>query len=161
MNQGGAPTNRRTWLIILFAMVMTIPIYGVLCYFMMQGKTWPPKTPPNFATVRLMVSIMAVAELAAAVAFLQLKTWGRLGEERNQLMSPQEFQTNSIISMALAEACTIMGLFLFFSGNPIENFAYYALGTLAVHIGFILPKGLKYWAAWEAAQEPQAPSPFS
>ncbi len=164
--QQGSP--KMTWVIIVFAMAMSVLIYGLLCFFLMQSRT--PPSGRSLATMRPIVSAMAVLSLVAAIGWLQWKTSGRIGDtpavlgDRSSaaLMEPGEFQTQSIIALALAEACSIYGLLLFFLGAPITEYAVFAAGSLLVILLYILPRGLKYWAARENAEKHSGQnSPFS
>jgi hypothetical protein len=97
-------------------------IYGLLCFFLMQR----PHTAERkiAATMRPIVSAMAVLKPGSRdwVAAMEDKRKDRrhatvLGDRSSAaLMEPGEFQTQSIIALALAEACSIYGLLLFFLG---------------------------------------------
>ena len=113
---------------------------------------------------------MAILALVASVAWMYVKTNGKIGDgstygvAKAELMSPSEFQTNSIVALALSEACTIYGLTLFFIGVAIKDFVPFAVGTVLVDLFYILPCGLKYWSNWEReqkAKEQPTNSPFS
>jgi len=96
---------------------------------------------------------MAVAMLVASVAWLRFRVDGKMGGEGRELMlSPDQFQTDSIVSLALSEACAIYGLLLFFLGAPLREFALFGLGTPMVNFFFILPRGLAFWSAWEKSE---------
>ncbi len=158
---------RRTWLIIVLAMAASVVIYAVPCVFMMQSRTASGSSLP---TMRPMMYGFAVISLVAAVGWMQWKTSGRIGDAPTiagrsstaTLMEPGDFQTQSITSIALADACSIYGLVLFFLGAPITEFAVFAAGALLVILLYILPRGLKFWAAWENAEKQSGQnSPFS
>ncbi len=165
-------TNRQTWLIIFAAIVGSVAMYGLVCFFIAQGRTAhaqsAPKPPAD--VLRWMFTAMAVVTLLASIGWMYLKTNGKIGDVSTfgaftvQVMSPSEFQTQSIVALALAEACTIYGLALFFMGASIRDFAPFAMGTVLVDLFFILPRGLKYWSSWEQKQKSEAQgasSPFS
>jgi F0F1-type ATP synthase membrane subunit c/vacuolar-type H+-ATPase subunit K len=163
--QGSA---KMTWIIILFALVMAVLSYGVLCFFMSQNRTSP--TGNSLATMRPLMYALAVVSLVASIGWLQWKTSGRIGEMPGVvgssyaavLMEPNEFQTQSIVALALAESCSVYGLVLFFLGAPITEFGVFAAGSLLVILLYILPRGLKYWAALENGQKQSGQnSPFS
>ena len=108
--------------------------------------------------------------LVAAVAFMQMSIARKIGWEARVLaepvkpiavMEPGEFQAFSIISMALSEAGTIFGLLLFFLSGETLPFLYFAAGTLAVNLLFILPRGLKYWSNLAAGEKEESETPFS
>ena len=88
--------------------------------------------------------------LVISVAWLRFRVDGRIGGEgRDLVMSPEQFQTDSIMALALSEACAILGLLLFFLGAPLKELAFFAAGTLLVDFAFILPRGLQFWSAYE------------
>ena len=149
--------TKQSWLIILGALAVSVLIYGLLAY-LLQNSPQPRAISPQLPTLRVVVTLAALGALAASMAWLHFTTQGKMGTPN--LMTPGEFQTQSIVAMALAEACSICGLLLFFLGNTLIQFAPYIAGTLLVFGLWILPFGLRYWAAWEAAQQPKAPSAF-
>jgi len=150
---------RRTWISILVALAFGALMYGLLAFFIEHGKA-PRVVSASLPTMRIMMTLFAVAELGASVAWLQFATQGKMSDSGGTILTPGEFQTQSIIAMALAEACSISGLLLFFMGNTLRQFMPFIAGTLAVFFLFILPKGLRYYAAWEKSQRPKPPSPF-
>jgi hypothetical protein len=159
MNPQPVPT-KQSWLIILGALAVSSLLYGLMAYFIENGKT-PRTVSPGLPTMRTVMTLIALAELGASVAWLHFQTLGKMGGQGETLLSPAQFQTQSIIAMALAESCSVSGLTLFFMGQTLAQFAPFIFGTLAVFLFWILPKGLRYWAAWENDQKPKAPSPFS
>lgn len=154
------PATRRTWLSILVALAFFTLMYGVLAFFIEHGKA-PRVVPSGLPMMRAIMTFLAVAELAASVAWLQLATRGKMSDSGGPILTPAEFQTQSIVAMALAEACSTSGLLLFFMGNTLRQFMPFIAGTLLVFFLFILPKGLRYFAAWEKSQRPKPLSPFS
>ena len=153
-----AATSKTTWFIIFFALVVSVGIYGLLCFLMAQSRSTPSGN--SLGTLRPIFYVLAGASLLASIAWMHFKTYGKIGGSpvspattAATLLSPQEFQTVSITGLAMAEACSIYGLVLFFIGAPIMEFARFAAGTLAVDLLYILPKGISYWAAWEMQQK--------
>ncbi len=145
MSQQTPPTNQKTWFIIFFALVASIGTYGLLCFFVTQNPTRP--ISPTLATMRPFFIALAVAALMAAVAWLRFRVDGQIGGEgRPVTMSPAQFQTGTIIALALSEACAIFGLVLFFLGAPLGEFALFALGSVFVDLAFVLPRGIQFWA---------------
>jgi F0F1-type ATP synthase membrane subunit c/vacuolar-type H+-ATPase subunit K len=162
--QGSA---KMTWTIIVLAFAFSVVMYGLIGFFMVQGRT------PNaraLAMIRPLTYGLAVFQLLAAVGWLHLKTNGRIGDAPNvvgsssttTLIEPGDFQTQTIVALAMAELCSVWGLVLFFLGAPITEFAVFAAGSLLVILLYILPRGLKYWAARENAEKKSGQnSPFS
>jgi hypothetical protein len=159
---------RRTWLIIVLAFAFSVVMNGLIGFFMMQQERTP--NARALAMIRPLTYGLAVFQLLAAVGWLHLKTNGRIGDTLNvvgsssttTLMEPGDFQTQTIVALAMAELCSVWGLVLFFLGAPITEFAVFAAGSLLVILLYILPRGLKYWAARENAEKKSGQnSPFS
>ena len=157
--QSQAANTKQTWLIIFGSLAFSVLIYGLLA-FLIQNSQSPRVVSPNLPTLRIVVTGLALASLLAAMAWLHLATAGKMGDSDAPILTPGEFQTQSIIAMALTEACTLMGFLLFFLGNTLQEFAPSIVASLLVYLGYILPKGLRYWAAWEDSQKPKPPSAF-
>ena len=160
---------RQTWLVIFGALCATVLSYGVLVAILSQSRKLPPN-PPN-ATLINALYVVGVAALVASVVWFQLRTAGKIGDEtqvlaqptlRVQMMEPTQFQTETIIALAIAEACSIFGLLRFILGGEAIAFVPFAVGTLLVNLLFILPRGLKYWSNLELANTQQnEETPFS
>ncbi len=159
------PPARRTWLIIFAALSATVFVYGLLAYLIEHNpQSHRTVNPASVATMRPLLILLALGMLGASVAWLRFRVDGKIGEDgRELLLTPGQFQTDSIVSLALSEACTIYGLLLFFLGAPLREYALFGLGTLLVNFAFILPRGLAFWAAWEkqaaAGDNPLNPMP--
>lgn len=158
MNPQATPATKRTWFIIFGALVFALFIYALLCYLILQTRRLAPYAANTVATMRPILGAVGVAVLIGSVAYLSRSMAGKSGG--SELMTPRAFQSASIVSLALAEACAIFGLTLFFMGGTIRDYAMFAAGTLFVDFAFILPKAKRYWAAWEEAQKPKPLSPF-
>ncbi|MDQ3812519.1 MAG: hypothetical protein M3347_01055 [Armatimonadota bacterium] len=163
----GQQAGKMTWFIIVFSMVVSVGIYGLLGFLLSQNRT-PRAVSPSLGTLRPILYILAVVMLLASVAWITFRTQGKTGGvpdttlTKVALLSPPQFQTETIVGLSLAEACAIFGLLLFFMGAPLTEFALFAAGTLAVDLLFILPKGIAYWAAWENQQKRESDiQPFS
>lgn len=102
---------------------------------------------PSLPSLRPIFASLGVVALVASVTWLHFSIDGKIGGEgRPASLSPAEFQSHSIVALALAEACSIFGLVLFFLGAPIQEFGYFAAGTLFIDFAFILPRGLQFWS---------------
>ncbi len=143
-----APT-RLTWLIIFGGLVCSVFAYGLLCFLIDISHESKPRAlnAASLTAIRPILVVAAVVTLVAAVAWLRFRVDGKIGGEgREVVLSAAEFQTDSIVALALSESCAILGLLLFFLGAPLKEFALFALGTLIVDFAFILPRGLQFWA---------------
>lgn len=136
---------RQQWLIIFGALVASVAIYGLMCFFIAQN----PKSHPAslvLTQARPVVIGLGIASLLASVLWLRFAVDGKIGGDgRPMTLSASEFQTRSIIALALAEACALFGLLLFFLGAPLADFGLFALGTLLIDFAFVLPRGLAFW----------------
>lgn len=165
-NTPASQTNpsKMTWLIIWAALTGSVFIYGLIGYFVTMNRT--PVTSSTLPMMQMILGALGVVKLIAAVFWLQFKTKVPpaqvIGTNHEPMMPPGEFQTQSIVALALAEACALYGLVLLFMGAPITTYALFAAGALVVSVGFILPRGMAYWTAYEAQQKAEKePSPFS
>lgn len=146
------PNPRRTWLIIFAALVWTVFIYGLMAFLLdlSPSRQSPTGRPPDPTALRPIFYGLAVLALVASAGWLHFSTYGKIGGEGRKVeLSPSEFQTNSIVALALAEACVILGLALFFLGAPLRELLIFGAGTLLVDLLVILPRGLAFWSYWE------------
>ncbi|HZO88191.1 MAG TPA: hypothetical protein VFB38_07600 [Chthonomonadaceae bacterium] len=153
MAAGSTLARKRVWLILVFAFIASIGIYGALVCLLQQQRPAPP-SPAVLSTLRPVLYLLAIACLLASVGWMHGNTRNLPGGAFSPaapppLPAPERFQTITVIALALAEACAIMGLVLFFLGASAVEFARFALGTVIVDALSILPRGIRYWAAWE------------
>lgn len=150
--ENGSPQVKRSWYIIFFAFVGSIGVYGLLGFLLQQQRSVP-------ASEQALGSIRPVMYGLAAICLLASFFWAwakmrvdleRVGE--GSILSPSEYQTATILALALAEVCSLLGLTLFFLGASLEEFARFAGANLAVCVFCFLPLGNRYWAAWEKIQ---------
>jgi hypothetical protein len=93
----------------------------------------------TIAFVALLVSVV--------VALAALRPKGQIGEEPI-LLAPAEFQTKSLIALAVAELAVLLPWVAANSGSLDKAvFLAFVAGAAAVILLVILPLGLKYWAA--------------
>ena len=155
------PATKKTWFVIFFALTASVAIYGLMAFMIAQNRSAP--APGNsLATLRPIFYIAAGLALIASVGWMHFRTHGKIGDRGDvislpgsqvALMPASQFQTETIVALALAEACSIFGLVLFFLGAPLVEFARFAAGTILVDLLYFLPKGIRYWAAWEMQQK--------
>ena len=155
MNTPRPASLRQTWLIIFGALVFSVFVYGLLCYLIEHSPTPRRVNAASLAAMRPILIGLGIAALVVSVGWLRFNIDGKIGDgSRDLALSPGQFQTNSIVALALSEACCIFGLLLFFIGAPIKEFAIFALGTLFIDFAFILPRGLQFWSAYERTGSP-------
>ncbi len=137
----------KIWFPIFFGISSSVLIYGLLCYLITHNPTAKRHISPNLAELRPFFVALALMSLVAALAWLRFRVDGKIGGEgRPVALSPIQFQTDSIVALALSQACSVYGLALFFLGAPISEFAVFAFGTLFVNFAFILPRGIQFWS---------------
>lgn len=152
MNRSDYVALRQTWLTIFGALSFSVLVYLLLAYFIEHSPKSRQVNSQTLATMTPIIAFLGVAMLFAAVAYIRFRVDGKIGEEgRPILLTPEQFQTQSIVAFSLSEACATFGLLLFFLGAPLQQLAYFALGTLFVNFAFILPRGLKFWRSYEKA----------
>ncbi|MER3472610.1 MAG: hypothetical protein C4335_00955 [Armatimonadota bacterium] len=150
--------NRLTWATMVFAFIGSVVMYGVLAYILAQSGAHT--TSDLLEPLRLPVTLIGIACLVVSVVWAQL----RLSVQREfvprgfpaiagALPEPRQFITHTIIALAFAEACAILGLLFFFVGGSLTDFLLCAVPSVAVMLIVILPKGGAYWQAWESRQE--------
>lgn len=145
--------NRLTWATIVFAFIGSVVMYGVLAYILTRSGAHT--TSDLLEPLRLPVTLMGIACLVVSIVWAQL----RLSVQREfpaiagALPEPRQFITRTIIALAFAEACAILGLLFFFVGGSLTDFLLFAVPSVAVMLIVILPKGGAYWQVWESRQE--------
>ncbi len=136
--------TKKSWLLVFSILVFSIGFYGFLAGIIERFGT---RAANSDLAARPFFVAFAVIALIASLVWLRFRIDGKIGGEgRQKLLSPEQFQTDSIVALALAEACSTFGLALFFMGAPISDFAFFAFGTLFVDFAFILPRGIQFWA---------------
>lgn len=150
--------TRRGWFRAFSLSVGSVATIWVITLGLTQRPDQHPSDSVQF--LRLAFGVVSVFLLLLSVVWLQWRTTNKkcvLGEE---IISPSKFQTDSIIALGIASTCTFYGLAIAIEGGTWNDAVWFALGTLAVGFAFILPKGIRYWAAWEVAQQSRGPSLF-
>ncbi|PQV63982.1 hypothetical protein B1R32_1074 [Abditibacterium utsteinense] len=146
-SQTPRPITKKSWFSIFFVLCGSVLTYGLLCYLITHNPDAKRSAMPDPTTMRPILIAAGVAALVVSLAWMRLRIDGKIGGEgRPVALSPQEFQTESIIALALAEGCSIFGLQLFFMGAPMSEFAVFGFGTLFVDFAFILPRGIQFWS---------------
>lgn len=146
---------RQTWFVIFVFLCFSVLPYLLIGYLIEHGATVPRGNPQSLAALTPFIIPAAGLMLVASIAYLRFQVDGKIGGEGRPLtLSPTEFQTLSIIALALSEACSIFGLFLFFIGAPLQQLAYFVLATLFVNFAFVLPRGLRFWDAYARSINP-------
>ncbi len=133
---------KQGWFIIFGALVFSVAVYALMVFFIAQSPGSHPKSLV-LAQARPVIGALGVASLVASVIWLLLSVGGGA---KAKLLSYGQFQTRTLIALALAEICALLGLLLFFLGASFAEFGQFALGTLAVDFAFILPSGIAFWA---------------
>lgn len=141
-----------TYFTIFGSITFSAFLYTALAFFMetTRSRTRLTATPAPMPGINLGIGAVALLSLLAASAFMVLQTRGRIDgaampDTNPSRLSHSDFQTVSIIALALAEVCAIAGLVLFFLGGPAIGILPYVGGTLAVNFLVILPIALRYW----------------
>jgi F0F1-type ATP synthase membrane subunit c/vacuolar-type H+-ATPase subunit K len=125
--------NPRTRLIICLALIGSVFLYIALAYFMSSSRTIPSD---GYKQIQVPITLISGIMLLIC-AWRSLTTLGHS-------QSAAKFQVNMVIVLAIAEAITIMGLLLFFSGMSFGAFLPFALVTIAAQSILILPRVLAF-----------------
>lgn len=132
------PASPVSLYVLIYAFVMSVLIYSGLVWFLGGQRTPPPAPDPTLKTIFMVLGMLI---LGAAVMVFHLQAANR------PQLEPEKFQVITMVSLALAEACAILGLALFFMGAAPADFYGFAAGSLIVMLFYILPAALRYWAA--------------
>lgn len=145
MNANAVP-RRESWLVILFAMTAAPVVY----YFVAGAVAEGIPDSPVYAMLLPAFGMLAAVELALGAFVLSRAPRAGSGGlpallAGAELATPQAFQTASVIGMALAEACAILGFVLVFVGGPVYMYVPFGAASVAVMLAVGLPAGLGYW----------------
>lgn len=145
MNTNAGP-KREGWLVILFAMTAAPFVY----YGIAGAVAASIPDSPVYAALLPIFSVLALAELVLGAFVLSRAPRAGSGGlpallAGAELATPQAFQTASVIGMALAEACAILGFVLVFVGGPVYMYVPFGAASVAVMLAVGLPAGLGYW----------------
>ena len=128
-----ASPQKTTWMILTFAFMMSI---GVYCGLVLMLNAQPAPSPvSSVAPIRMVAYAIAAAGLCGSLFWSQTRLSG--------MSTPQRFQTDLILSLALAEIPTIAGLMLFFIGRKTAEFWPFAIVSVLIQALFILPRVLQ------------------
>jgi len=144
-----AQTPKMTWFVIVLAMVLAIVFYGLIA-MLLPRESLPVQPPAVLSMLRPFLFAFGMVCVLGAIGWIYRNAQG---SATTTLPSPRDFNTATIIGLALAEVGALAGLVLFVLGGPFSDFVLLALGALAVDLLYILPKGRSYWTAWEEKQK--------
>lgn len=147
-----AVPRRESWLVILFAMTAAPVAY----YFVAGAVAEGIPDSPVYAMLLPVFSALALAELVLGAFVLSRAPRAGAGGlpallAGAELATPRAFQAASVIGMALAEACAILGFVLVFVGGPVYMYVPFGAATVSVMLAVALPSGLGYWREREQA----------
>ena len=125
------PQRKRILYILSFAFVFAEGIFRLLVFLLNQE-------PRNSSPAATMATLRPICYAMAGVALLTSIGWTYMRTRYST--SWQRFQSNVIVSLALAEACTIFGLLLFFLGGPANEINGFIIATVMVDLVVILPQ---------------------
>lgn len=149
--QPSPAAQRLVWTIIVGALVAAVPIYGIVGWMLLRNA--PPVPQPADATMIWAMRAMAAAVLAASVLSLRLAPRRMIpapASTGGEIEPPLSITNRSIVSMAFAEGCTVIGFVscFFLRHAPLE-YPWYAAGTLLVQLLLVIPDGARAWDAWQ------------
>lgn len=149
------PPDRRTWLIIVFAMFIAPLIYGSVGSWIPASGSMLPAAELERLQPLFMAGALAGPFLGMVVAHFGLRMRSAAPDSSGAaatLPAPEQFQRSSVVALALAESSSVIGFLQFFLGPfTWRDFVPFGLTTvLAILIG-VLPAGLRYWNAYEAS----------
>jgi len=151
------PQNRTSWLVIFASMLVSLGVYCILAVILQQSGSQPPVTA-GAEVLRQVVYAAAVLVLLASILFWNVRTRavtvtpGYGAQTRPHLPSASQFQTSTIVTLALAEGAGVLGLLLFFMGAGLNDVFALAGAGAAVMLALVLPRGLRYWSLVETRE---------
>jgi hypothetical protein len=154
MTQAQAGTTRNVWLVIAASMAAAPCFYGVVIQTILAVGAIPE--PPDLPLSRTFFWIAAAALLVGSLLWTQLRVRAPIDQATSTvppapLFAPPEFQVRVIISLALAEAVSIVGfLQAILFRAPLREYLPFGVATVLVVVLDIIPIGLKYWSSREA-----------
>lgn len=143
-------TRRMVWFVIFGGMATSVILYRVVL-----GLLGPQPAPPDASTLRTVFYVAAALTLLGSIAWTRRRLEPPADTESMPSSSPQppipQFMTASVVAMALAEAASVLGFVLVCSGaGAAAEYLAFGAGTFLVLALVILPRGLRYWGAWES-----------
>jgi len=129
-----ASQQKRVWLVLTIAFMMSIGVYCGLVLLLSKNQQ-APSQPDAVGTIRTVVYAVTAVGLLGSLYWSQMRMPGA--------NSPQRFQTEMIVALAFAEAPTIAGVLLFFIGRKTAEFWPFAILSLLIQALFVLPRVLQ------------------
>ncbi len=124
--------RKRVLYTLFFAFVMSEAVFRLLVEIIRRA-------PEHIATATVLPP--SVKPLVYGIAALALLASLRSTFVRTRFSTTwSQFQTNVILSLALSEFCTIIGLVYFFLGAPPSEFNRFIIASVAVDLFVILPQ---------------------
>jgi hypothetical protein len=154
MQPSASTATRATWIVLFAAMAAPVPVYGIVLLLAGSANSTPstPALPPAdfFAA--------SAACLFSSLAWTRWRLRPMVPVEPAMSTGPEPprpkpaaFVRASLVSLALAEACAVVGLAHgLLARTGITGYAPFAVGSLAVMAFDVLPLGLRFWALAES-----------
>jgi hypothetical protein len=151
-----ASPHRLIWLIIVSALVVSVVLYGLLLLVIAHGGSSQLDT--GQPSVRIWFAGIATLLLFASLLWMR---WKMTFDEApsatipsaSSLPGPETYLTRSMVALALAEMPSILGFVMcLVFGGRLSDYAPFGVGSLAVILFGIAPRGEHYWAT-RAARE--------
>lgn len=124
--------RKRVLYILFVAFVMSEGVFRLLVEIIRQTPEHTASSALLPASVKPLVYGIAALALLASIGSTFVRT--RFSTTWSQ------FQTNVILSLALSEFCTIIGLVYFFLGAQPAEFNRFVIASVAVDLFVILPQ---------------------
>lgn len=143
MQSGKAVKQQRSvWMLIVFA-VAVLPLLLLFLKFQtkVESLVQPPPPPPDPVYFSVGAGILLL--MAIGVTFAKVRP-----REGAQLQTVSQFQSSSLIALAMSEAAAILGYIAAPNGYASMMLPFVG-GSLVVILLVILPAGVAYWKALE------------
>jgi len=142
------PITKRNHVTLVVAMALSNALFLLLAWYLSLVPNIEAMLPQYSASDVDLAYVGALVCLCGGTGRVYFGTKGRISfGPAKSLMSPAMFQGELIVGVAMAAACTAIGLRLFLRGAGLTIFAPFALAPMFIDLAFFLPCVLKYWSA--------------
>lgn len=137
----GRGSRKSVWYALFGTFCLSVALIGA-APFLLGG----PKASGDPSGSITMAYALAALVLLASVAVAALNMRPREGTRaRITWPTPSEFQTTTLIALALSEVAAVIGFVMVGLKSPMDSWPFPA-ASLLVNLMVILPRAIQYWA---------------
>lgn len=160
-----ASAHRLVWLILVGSLTASVVAYGLLLLVLVPVAT--SRLDEGQPSPRIWFAGIGTLLLFASLAWMRWKMTidvepTATSAEASPLPRPESFVRNSMIALALAELPALLGFVMCFAlGGRPADYVPFGIGSLAMILFGVVPRGQHYWRVWEARHGAGAGGPQS